>query len=48
MKISTRKTTWTSLGCVVALLSGTPALADDTELLLINPDPTDTVLRSVL
>jgi len=39
MKISSRKFTWTSTGCALALLSGTPALADDTELLLINPDP---------
>jgi len=39
MKISSRKITWTSTGCALALLSGTPAFADDTELLLINPDP---------
>ena len=40
MKISSRKFTWTSTGCALALLSGAPAFADDTELLLINPDPT--------
>ena len=39
MKISRLKTTWTSIGCAVALLAGVPAIADDTELLLINPDP---------
>ena len=39
MKISFAKTTWMSAGCAVALLSGAPAVADDTELLLINPDP---------
>jgi type IV pilus assembly protein PilY1 len=40
MKISMQKLTWTSVGCIFALLAGAPALADDTELLLINPDPT--------
>jgi type IV pilus assembly protein PilY1 len=40
MKISTRKTTWMSVSCAFALLAGVPAVADDTELLLINPDPT--------
>jgi len=39
MKISTNKTTWITLGCVVSLLSGAPAVADDTELLLLNPNP---------
>jgi type IV pilus assembly protein PilY1 len=39
MKISTRKITWMSVSCVVAMLAGMPAIADDTELLLINPDP---------
>ena len=39
MKISSRKNTWTSVGCGVALLAGAPAMADDTELLLITPDP---------
>ena len=28
-----------SISCALALLSGLPAVADDTELLLINPDP---------
>jgi type IV pilus assembly protein PilY1 len=40
MKISMRKTTWMSVSCAFALLAGMPAVADDTELLLINPDPT--------
>ena len=39
MKISSRKNTWISVGCGVALLAGAPAMADDTELLLITPDP---------
>jgi type IV pilus assembly protein PilY1 len=39
MKISLRKNTWTSVGCAIALLAGAPAMADDTELLLITPDP---------
>ena len=39
MKISNRKNTWISVGCGIALLSGAPAMADDTELLLITPDP---------
>ena len=39
MKISTRKITWMSVGCAVAMLTGMPAIADDTELLLLNPDP---------
>ena len=39
MKISTRKNTWISVGCGIALLAGAPAMADDTELLLISPDP---------
>jgi hypothetical protein len=38
MKISTRKITWMSVGCAVAMLTGMPAIADDTELLLLNPD----------
>ena len=39
MKISTRKITWTSTGVAFALLCGVPVVADDTELLLLNPDP---------
>jgi len=39
MKISTRKITWMSVGTCLAVLTGLPAVADDTELLLINPDP---------
>ncbi|RLA30077.1 MAG: hypothetical protein DRR11_14170, partial [Gammaproteobacteria bacterium] len=48
MKISILKTTWTSIGCAVALLAGVPALADDTELLLINPDPSDNPKPNVM
>jgi len=32
------KTQWTCLGLFLALTSGSPALADDTEILLINPN----------
>ncbi len=40
MKISTTRTTWTTTGFAIALLVGIPAIADDTELLLLNPDGT--------
>jgi type IV pilus assembly protein PilY1 len=39
MKISKRKITWMSVSCAFAMLTGLPAVADDTELLLVNPDP---------
>jgi len=39
MKISTRKITWMNIGFALALLAGAPAVADDTELFLLNPDP---------
>jgi len=39
MKISKRKITWMSVSCLFAMLVGTPAVADDTELLLLNPNP---------
>ncbi len=32
-----KNTQWTCLGLVLALTSGMPALADDTEILLISP-----------
>ena len=48
MMISTRKFTWTVIGFAVALLAGAPAAADDTELLLINPDPTQNPKPNVL
>jgi len=38
MKIRTKETAWTTIGCALALLGGGPAFADDTELLLLNPD----------
>ena len=37
MKIAAKKFTWTSLGIVLALISGAPVWADDTELLLVTP-----------
>ena len=48
MKISMQKLTWTSVGCIFALLAAAPALADDTELLLINPDPTSDPTPNVM
>jgi len=39
MKISQQKITWMSVSCIFAMLTGLPALADDTELLLANPSP---------
>ena len=40
MNISTIKSTSVAAGMGIALLAGGPLLADDTELLLVNPDPT--------
>lgn len=37
MKISVNKTKWTSFGMLLALVLGAPAVADDTELLLVTP-----------
>ncbi len=37
MKIDTNRVTWTSLACALTLVSGAPAWADDTELLLVTP-----------
>lgn len=48
MKIRMQKATWTSISFVLALLSGAPAMADDTELLLINPDPTQNPVPNVM
>jgi len=48
MKISIQKTTWMAAGLGISLLSGLPAVADDTELLLINPDPTQNPKPNVL
>lgn len=39
MKIAKQKATWMSLGTALTLVAGTPAIADDTELLLISPNP---------
>ena len=33
-----RNTTWTTFGMMLALLTGAPAIADDTELLLVDPN----------
>jgi type IV pilus assembly protein PilY1 len=48
MKISMSKITWTSTGVVFALLCGAPVVADDTELLLLNPDPSQNPKPNVL
>ncbi len=48
MKISTHKITWMSISCALALLTGMPVIADDTELLLINPDPTSAPKANVM
>ena len=48
MKISTRKITWMSVSFAFALLTGMPAIADDTELLLINPDPSQNPKPNVM
>jgi len=48
MKISTRKITWMGVSYCFVMLAGTPALADDTELLLVNPDPTATPKPNVM
>ena len=37
MKIRAKKFAWTALAATLALTSGAPAMADDTELLLVNP-----------
>ena len=48
MKISKQKFTWMSIASAVSLLAGMPVLADDTELLLINPDPADNPKPNVM
>jgi len=48
MKISSPRNTWISVGCGIALLAGAPAMADDTELLLITPDPRSTPKPNVM
>ena len=48
MKISKRKISWMSVSCALALLTGLPAVADDTELLLINPDPSQNPKPNVM
>ncbi|MFT5501206.1 MAG: type IV pilus assembly protein PilY1, partial [Woeseiaceae bacterium] len=48
MKISLAKATWMSASCAIAILAGAPAIADDTELLLINPDPTQNPKPNVM
>lgn len=48
MKIFRKKTTWTGAGVAAALVAGAPVLADDTELLLINPDPSQAPKPNVM
>lgn len=48
MKICTYNITRTIIACTVTLLVGAPAIADDTELLLVNPDPANKPNSNVL
>ncbi len=48
MKTVFHKTTWMSAGLLLALTCGMPAVADDTELLLINPDQVQTIPNVML
>jgi len=48
MKTAIQRTKWTSLGLLLALSCGTPAVADDTELLLINPNEDTQTTPNVL
>jgi len=48
MKISTLKSTSLATGFGIAMLAGSPALADDTELLLLNPDPSQNPKPNIL
>jgi type IV pilus assembly protein PilY1 len=48
MKTFIQKTTWMCAGLLLALTCGTPAVADDTELLLINPDRVQTIPNVML
>ena len=43
-----QRTTWTCAGLLLALACGTPAVADDTELLLVNPDSSQQVPNVML
>ncbi|MBT8098820.1 MAG: hypothetical protein KJO82_03675, partial [Gammaproteobacteria bacterium] len=43
-----KKTQWTCLGLLIALTSGAPALADDTEILLINPNAANPPQSNIL
>ncbi len=40
--------TWTSAGFLLAMMAGTPAVADDTELLLVPPPPGDATKPRIL
>jgi type IV pilus assembly protein PilY1 len=48
MKIRTSKFSWTTIGCAAGLLIGASAVADDTELLLVSPDPTQVPKANVM
>ncbi|MDH3532232.1 MAG: PilC/PilY family type IV pilus protein [Gammaproteobacteria bacterium] len=48
MMIATRKITWMSISFAFALLVGVPAVADDTELLLLNPNQADRPKANVM
>jgi type IV pilus assembly protein PilY1 len=48
MKISLQKLSWMITSFALALLAGAPAVADDTELLLIQPDPSKRPIPNVM
>lgn len=48
MKIIKNRTTGTISSCALALLAGMPAIADDTELMLINPNPAQSPKPNVM
>ena len=48
MNNAIQRTKWTSVGLLLALMCGAPAVADDTELLLINPNEDTQTTPNVL
>lgn len=48
MKTVFHKTTWTCAGLLLAFTCGAPAVADDTELLLVNPDASQQIPNVML
>ncbi len=48
MNISLKRSVWMWIGCAATLLCGAPVVADDTELLLVAPDPSITPKPNVM